>query len=348
MYTRRIIMSKKSKYLSNTELSAFCEQLSLVITAGLPTYYGVSILSDEAPDAETHDLLEKIYKPMELGQPLHVSLKEAGVFPPYMLHMIQLGEETGRLEEVLKSLSAYYEREEEIRSGIKSAVTYPLVLTGLMLVVILVMTTKVLPVFSQIYTELGSELTGTAALLMKISNMINHYMAYIILLIILLVVLCIVFFNTNSGKKYILGQKIPMSIAASRFANCMFLALSSGLDTDKGLDLADELVSNPHMSNKISTCRDDISHGSSFSSALLRSGIFSKMYSSWIAIGNKTGSMDEIMNHICKAYEEETDNKLAHFISVLEPALIIILCIFIGLILVSFLLPLLGIISSIG
>ena len=348
MYTRRIIMSKKSKYLSNTELSAFCEQLSLVITAGLPTYYGVSILSDEAPDAETHDLLEKIYKPMELGQPLHVSLKEAGVFPPYMLHMIQLGEETGRLEEVLKSLSAYYEREEEIRSGIKSAVTYPLVLTGLMLVVILVMTTKVLPVFSQIYTELGSELTGTAALLMKISNMINHYMAYIILIIILLVVLCIIFFNTNSGKKYILGQKIPMSIAASRFANCMFLALSSGLDTDKGLDLADELVSNPHMSNKISICRDDISHGSSFSSALLRSGIFSKMYSSWIAIGNKTGSMDEIMNHICKAYEEETDNRLTHFISVLEPALIIILCLFIGLILVSFLLPLLGIISSIG
>ena len=217
-----------------------------------------------------------------------------------------------------------------------------------MLVVILVMTAKVLPVFSQIYTELGSELTGTAALLMKISNMINHYMAYIILIIILLVVLCIVFFNTNSGKKYILGQKIPMSIAASRFANCMFLALSSGLDTDKGLDLADELVSNPHMSNKISTCRDDISHGSFFSSALLRSGIFSKMYSSWIAIGNKTGSMDEIMNHICKAYEEETDNRLTHFISVLEPALIIILCLFIGLILVSFLLPLLGIISSIG
>ena len=139
-----------------------------------------------------------------------------------------------------------------------------------------------------------------------------------------------------------------MSIAASRFANCMFLALSSGLDTDKGLDLADELVSNPHMSNKISTCRDDISHGSSFSSALLRSGIFSKMYSSWIAIGNKTGSMDEIMNHICKAYEEETDNRLTHFISVLEPALIMILCLFIGLILVSFLLPLLGIISSIG
>ena len=78
--------------------------------------------------------------------------------------------------------------------------------TGLMLVVILVMTTKVLPVFSQIYTELGSELTGTVALLMKISNMINHYMAYIILIIILLVVLCIIFFNTNSGKNIFLDK----------------------------------------------------------------------------------------------------------------------------------------------
>ena len=341
-------MSKKSKYLSNTELSAFCEQLSLVITAGLPTYYGVSILSDEAPDAETHALLEKIYKPMALGQPLHVSLKEAGVFPPYMLHMIQLGAETGRLEEVLKSLSAYYEREEEIRSGIKSAVTYPLVLTGLMLVVILVMTTKVLPVFSQIYTELGSELTGTAALLMKISNMINHYMAYIILIIILLVVLCIVFFNTNSGKKYILGQKIPMSIAASRSANCMFLALSSGLDTDTGLNLAHTLVNNPYMPHKIDVCKEAISHGDTFASALLKSDIFSKMYTSWIAIGSKTGSMDDVMQHISEAYQKETEEKLSHYIAVLEPTLVIILCAFIGLILVSFLLPLLGIMSSIG
>lgn len=106
-------MSRKSKILSNAELSAFCQQISLIIAAGLPTYYGVSILCDEAPDKQTRDLLEQIYKPMELGATLHSALKDTGYFPKYMINMIQLGEETGRLEEVLNSLSKYYDREDE-------------------------------------------------------------------------------------------------------------------------------------------------------------------------------------------------------------------------------------------
>ena len=91
-----------------------------------------------------------------------------------------------------------------------------------------------------------------------------------------------------------------------------------------------------------------LTNGETFSEALLHSNIFSKMYSSWIAIGSKTGSMDEVMQHICTSCEDDTDARLSRFISVIEPAMVILLCIFIGFILVSFLLPLLGIISSIG
>ena len=141
---------------------------------------------------------------------------------------------------------------------------------------------------------------------------------------------------------------LSMSIASSRFANCMFLAPSSGLDTDRGLDLAQALVNNPVLDSKINDCRINISNGETFSEALLHSNIFSKMYSSWIAIGSKTGSMDEVMQHICTSCEDDTDARLSRFISVIEPAMVILLCIFIGFILVSFLLPLLGIISSIG
>ena len=114
----------------------------------------------ESPDQQTRDLLEQIYKPMELGATLHSALKDTGYFPKYMINMIQLGEETGRLEEVLNSLSKYYDREDEIASGIKSAVAYPLVLSAVMIAVIVVMIAKVLPVFSQIYAELGSELAA--------------------------------------------------------------------------------------------------------------------------------------------------------------------------------------------
>ena len=329
-------MSRKSKILSNAELSAFCQQISLIIAAGLPTYYGVSILCDEAPAKQTRALLEQLYTPMELGATLHSAL------------MIQLGEDTGRLVEVLNSLSKYYDREDEIASGIKSAVAYPLVLSAVMIAVIVVMIAKVLPVFSQIYAELGSELTGTAAVLMKLSEYINRYLLIIIAVMLFAALVLFIFFKTRFGKKFLMKTALSMSIASSRFANCMFLALSSGLDTDRGLDLAQALVNNPVLDSKINDCRKNISNGETFSEALLHSNIFSKMYSSWIAIGSKTGSMDEVMQHICTSCEDDTDARLSRFISVIEPAMVILLCIFIGFILVSFLLPLLGIISSIG
>jgi type IV pilus assembly protein PilC len=265
-----------------------------------------------------------------------------------MVHMIDLGEQTGRLEEVLKSLTAYYEREASIRAGIKHAVAYPLVMTFMMIIVLIVLISKVLPVFSQIYTELGSGLTGFAQVLMNISTVLNRYMIVLIIIFAVLLVAAVVLYATGIWRTLFQGKGIAMSIAASRFANCMYLALASGLDTDQGLNLASELVNNPYMHDRIARCQDHIRHGEGFSEAVLNSGIFSKTFSSWISIGYKTGGMDDVMQRIGKAYEDDTEERLEHFISVLEPTLVIILSLFIGLILISFLLPLLGIMSSIG
>lgn len=341
-------MSKQTKYLSNEELSAFCQQIAMVLNAGLPTYYGISILCDEAADDATRDLLTQIYEPMEIGGTLHEALENTNRFPKYMINMIQIGEETGRLENVLLALRVYYEREASIISSIKSAITYPLILSTMMMVVIVTMITKVLPVFSQIYNQLGSELSGSAKILMDISNIINKHLLVLIFILAIMIIGIVLFFRTDLGKIIYQGRPLSMSIAASRFANSIHLALCSGLDTDKGLDLAYQLVNNAHMEEKINNCRNHIAHGETFPNALLMSGIFSKMYSSWIAIGYKTGSLDDVMKRIGASYEDNTDKKISHFISILEPTLVIILCFFIGLILISFLLPLLGIMSSIG
>lgn len=341
-------MSQKNKLLSEAELAAFCQQIGMVVKAGLPTYYGISILRDEASDEKTKEFLAEIYEPMEKGTTLGVALAETEVFPEYMIDMIRLGEETGRLEEVLDSLANYYEREADIKASIRHAVTYPLVMTIMMLVVIVVIITQVVPVFSQIYEELGSSLTGTALLLMNISNVLNKYLLVFILAVVALAVLFFAFSRTTVGKTLFQRQQLSMSISASRFANCMYLALSSGLDTDRSLEMAEKLIDNPYMLEKIAMCKEHIKHGEGFVKSLLLSGIFSKVYASVITIGFKTGSMDDVMKKISDAYEEETDDRLRHFISLLEPTLIIILSFFIGLILISFLLPLLGIMASIG
>lgn len=341
-------MSFNKKTLSESEISAFCQQVGMVVKAGLPTYYGISILRDEASDDFTRDFLDKIYEPMEKGVTLGEALAETDAFPEYMVDMIRLGETTGRLEEVLDSLSVYYEREADIKAGIRHAVTYPLIMTVMMLVVIVVIITQVVPVFSQIYEQLGSDLTGTALMLMNVSNALNKYMLVFIAAVVVIAVAGFALFKTPTGKALFQGRGLSMSIASSRFANCMYLALSSGLDTDRSLEMAEKLIDNPYMLKKIDECKKHIANGEPFIKSLLLAGIFSKVYSSMMTIGFKTGSMDDIMHKISIAYEEETDERLRHFISILEPTLIVILSFFIGLILISFLLPLLGIMSSIG
>ena len=341
-------MSKVKKQLSNLELSAFCQQIAMILKTGLPAYYGISILCDEAAYENNKEFLEKIYKPMEQGSTLYETIKDTEYFPRYMVNMIKLGEETGHLEDVLTALSNYYEREESIKANISASLTYPLILCFMMLIVMIVMISKVLPVFSKIYKELGSELTGSAKILMNISNFINQYLLFIVAIIIVVTFLLVIFFRSDFGKIIYQGHSLSMSIAASRFANSMYLALRSGLDTDKGLDLAYELVGNTHMQEKISNCKKHIAHGETFQDAVLMSGIFSKIYSSWVAIGYKTGAMDEVMKKISASYEKNTDKKLSHLLSLIEPTLVIILCVLVGIILISFLLPLLGIMSNIG
>lgn len=339
---------KKKHLLSNAEIAAFCQQIAMVVNAGLPTYYGISILLDDAPDEETRALLEQIYLPMEKGSTLFFALKETNVFPDYMIHMIELGETTGRLEEVLLSLSKYYEREASLKKAIKNAVSYPLIMTTMMLVVIVVLIAKVLPVFAQIYQELGSELTGFAYTMMSISTVLNRYLIVFVLIFVLLLAFAVISYYTDLGKKLFMGKGISLSIAASRFANCMYLALASGLDTDQGLSLAYDLVNDTLMQKRILKCKEILKDKGSFSDAILKADIFSKLYASLITIGYKTGSMDEVMLQIGESYEEETQNRIDHVISLLEPSLVIILSFFIGLILIAFLLPLLGIMSSIG
>lgn len=341
-------MFRKNNLLTDAEISSFCQQINLIVKAGLPTYYGISIIRDEAPDDNTKTLLTKIYEPMEKGATLYAAMSDTGVFPNYMLEMVHIGEQTGRLEEVLDSLSVYYEREAEIRAGLRQAITYPVIMSVMMLAVIVVIITKVVPIFSDVYAQLGSTLTGSARLLMDISTFLNQYLLYFLVGFVLLVLIALAFAKTPAGKKIYESRGIARTIASSRIANCMYLSLASGLDANQGLNLAEALIDNNYMKERIQHCKDLMKEGEVFSKSLLLSGIFSKMYSNIIAIGYKTSAMDDVMLHISKTYEEETDEKLHHLVSIIEPTLIIILSFFIGLILISFLLPLLGIMSSIG
>lgn len=136
-----------------------------------------------------------------------------------------------------------------------------------------------------------------------------------IMTFLVLLIICMILYHTDLGRVLFLGQKLAMTVASGRVANCLYLVLSSGLDSNIGLTLARELVNNPHMQALIDKCHENIRHGESFDKALLLSGIFSQMYASWIAIGSRTGEMESIVS------QREINTDTASYLTALRAAL---------------------------
>ena len=342
--------------LSNYEISVFCRQTTMLLKAGIAPAYGIDILLQDTDDPKGRALLEKIQAPLREGASYHDALESSGVFPDYMLNMVSIGEMSGTLDTVMDNLAQYYEREDSIRSNLKSALSYPLIMIAMMFVVIIVLITQVLPIFSQVFAQLGTSMNAFSESLLKLGSSLNRYSFIFVGIIVLIFALFFYFTKVPSGRKTFAAfaarfgptRDLYNGIAAGRFASGMALALSSGMDTFSGLDLTLRLVENEEMYAKIKKCKELIIEGESFPEALGQSEIFTKLYSRMVTVGFQSGSMDSVMKQIAERYQKDTDRRIYSIISVLEPTLVIILSLIVGMILLSVILPLMGIMSSIG
>ncbi len=347
---------KKNNILSNTEIASFCNQTALLFQAGITPADTVRILYNDAKTQEGKALLKEILEISKRGEPFHKALSATESFPDYVVHMVALGEESGNLDTCMLSLAAYYEKEDNITDNIRSAITYPLIMILMMLTVIFVLISKVMPIFEQVFNELGSEMTGFAGSLLTMGNKLNQYSMVLLLIICSFLLLYMIFTRTPFGKRFInhflhtfpLTRNFYQSIACERFAGSMAICLGSGIDVFTGLDITYQLVENEIMQEKIQNCKALLKKDATFPEALTKCNIFSHLYAQMIAAGFKSGNADIVLRKIAEDYERTTDKRIQSIISVLEPTLVIILSIIVGLILLSVILPLMGIMASIG
>ena len=347
---------KNKKLLSNQEMSMFCDQIAMILNAGISPMEGVSIMLDDATSDEGREILSVISDRCNMGESFHSSVEASGVFPKYALDMIEIGEKSGKLEEVMRNLAFHYNREENISQGIKNAVTYPLLIVCMMMVVIVVLVVKVLPIFNDVFKQLGTEMTGFSKTMLDFGQVLSKYALVFVIVAAVAIVVFFVLTKTSSGKNKLYGflskffatKSLYDKIASGRFASGMALTMSAGLDTDQSLEMVTRLVDNKVMEDKIEVCKGSMTEGKSFSDALCSSGIFSSMYSRMISVGYKTGSVDKVLEKIANGYEQEVDDKITNLISVLEPTLVIVLSVIVCLILLSVMLPLMAVMSQIG
>lgn len=346
--------SKHIVPLSNSETSSFCSQMAVILKSGISSIEGITMMLEESDQPDEKELLTQIQnRLMETGI-FYESLDETGVFPAYMVQMVQIGEQTGKLDDVMDSLAGYYEKESSLAQTIKNAIAYPMIMLAMMLLVILVLITKVMPVFDQVFQQLGASMTGFPRAVLMLGTFLNRHA--ILVLCFLAVIACVVFYLVKSTK----GQKLfyrflnnfkktrilSERIAAYRFSNGMALTLSSGLPPEECLNLTTKLIDQKTFQNRLSDCLASVSEGEDLCDSLLKHEVFTGLYARMASIGYRTGAMDEVMQKIAAGYEEDVDARLNGMIAAIEPTLVIILSVIVGIILLSVMLPLIGILSG--
>ena len=322
-------MNKKQQPFFNPELSGFCSQMAMILHSGISPLEGITIMLEDSTSDREKDILQQILDTLQETADFSLSLKETSLFPSYLVHMVQIGEETGTLDEVMSALSEHYEREDSIAKSIRNAVTYPMIMIGMMLVVILVLLVKVMPIFNQVFVQLGTEMTGFSGALMHIGNAISRYS--VVLIILLAAIAAALFFGSRTEKgKAVLARfakhfrffsSMAQQQAGCRFADVMNLALRSGLTPERGLELAAMLNQDPDFQVKLETCQKQVNEGEDLSHALFSSGILTGTYARLASIGQKTGSMDQVMKQVSDMYQEEikTDTSVKEVLEHIVP-----------------------------
>lgn len=333
-------------------LSSFCMELCLILRAGIPLSEGVSLLGESGCERGTAAVLSEIGGKLDAGGELHTALRESGHFPPYMTDMLEIGGMTGHTDTVLKSLSEYYDGQDRLSASIRSAVVYPSVLLVMLLFVLVILITKVLPIFSDMFAQLGSRLSGAALITLRAGIWLRMHWLPVVLVPAALIALLLLLRQTRRGRAWLdqhaPGRRLRSKVASARFAAALALAMQSGLDTGESLELSEHLVTEPEMRKRLEHSRKMFSSGESFTQCIVEAGLFSPAHCRMLAVGFRTGTADTVMAEIARRCAENVQNDIEALVARVEPTLVIIMTGLVGLILLSVMLPLMGVMSGLG
>lgn len=340
--------------LSAAELSNFCGQVALILEAGLPLYDGMETLAGADSGSAHADVYSAASKGVTETGSLYDAIKDDPRWPKYLVEMVGIGERSGQLDQVMRGLEAYYAREDRIRSSISSAVTYPLVLGVMLIVIVLILLWKVLPVFRRVLNSMGASLNESGSLLMRLGVSVGWIILALVALVVVLVVTGVVLSRTKHRDKVMRVvqrvmpglQKLNKKLSASRVASVLSMMLSSGFPTDEALEMTSNVLSDRNAAEKVQSIRKSLEDGSTFAEAVTKTNLFEDLHNRMITMGSATGQEDQVLGKLASLYEEQVEDGITRLVAIIEPTLVALLSVVIGAVLLSVMLPMAGILTS--
>lgn len=332
------------------EVAIFCNALYFTIKSGLPIAEGLDIMLEDMPKGKMKEDIRVIKEQLEEGMALEEALEVGGRFPVHMIQTIKLAHLLGREEESMQYLAQYYEKQAELKALIKSAVMGPSMLIVILLGVLIVLFIEVIPLFDQIFRNIGSSLASEAPLLVAVKSFLSQYGGLVggVLIIILLVLIVV---RRIYGEKWLRGVKrrfkISEKIAVAQLAQILTVSLKSGITLEQAIELALPIIEHPKVKKICGRLLQELDTGRSFKLLLIDTKLFSPMMTKLLQLGIEAGTLDVAMEKVAYTYEEEVKKQIQTVIGMIEPSVVGILCMLISGVLLSIILPLMRIMSAI-
>lgn len=343
--------------LSKSELILFSRQLSLALNSDISITEGLNIIQSKSENPILVKALEEIVAKVYTGYSFADAMEEQEeVFSRFYVDMVKIGEESGNLVEILEQVSQSYEREVVTVKKVKQAVTYPLILTFLMFGVIVLLITEVMPMFDRVLKSLGGDMPQITKVILQVGYFLKAY-GWILLLVLALIVLGMYYYQkTEKGKRFFdrlkfmlpYQKELTASILASRFARNLGLLMSSGIPVNRALEMIYPIIDNQYLAERIKDSIHEVNMGVGLDEVVDKLNLFPKLLIKLFSVGVATGQMDKALLRAADEMDSDVEDKLTKLTTVLEPLLIIILSVIVGVILISVVLPVVSIMNNIG
>ncbi len=343
--------------VTNKDIVIFTRQFSTMIDAGLPLVQGLNILAEQAENPKFRSILKQITKDVEGGSTLAEAMKKhPKVFNDLFVNLIAAGEVGGILDTILQRLATFIEKAEELKSKIKGALTYPIVVICIAFIVIAVILIFVIPVFQDMFASFGSALPAPTQLVVNMSDFMKGNIHWVILAIIAVSFVFKQYRNTKGGRKTTdaIALKLPVfgnllkKSAVARFTRTLGTMLSSGVPILDSLEIVAKTAGNVVIEEIIYEVRGSIAEGQTIAEPLSENDVFPSMVIQMISVGEATGALDTMLEKIADFYDKEVDAAVDALTSMLEPLLMLFLGGAIGGLVVAMYLPIFSMAGAVG
>lgn len=344
-----------SKKVKPRDLSVFCRQFNSILSAGVTVISALQMLSEQTESKLLKEAVKGVQMDVEKGETLADAMRnQEEAFPSILINMVEAGEASGSLEIAFERMAVHFEKDARLKSMVKKAMVYPVVVLSVAIAVVIVMLLVVIPQFETMFSQLGSDLPGITKFVVSASEFLKIWWWLLIAIIAAIVVGIRVYKRTPNGEvlfsKMMLNLplfgKLTIKSSSARLARTMSTLLAAGISLLDAVEITARTMTNAIVRKSLEEAREEVARGVPLSTPLAVSEVFPPMVNHMTRIGEETGNIEGMLEKIADYYDEEVEHATQALTAAMEPLIIVVLAVLVGFILFAIYTPMLSLYSA--